>query len=134
MTANRRHVADGELIDTVDDPLADLYWKASIDAAPNLSKYAITPTPGYVLMNIPYNAFYAAEKGDNDTAAQVDAVSSATKSKPLSSLAANSYHNNSDGSDISGIIYPVYVPDLSALHGYKQVKDSDTLTITVIRI
>ena len=132
VTANRRHVADGELIDTVDNPLADLYWKASIDAAPNLSKYAITPTPGYVLMNIPYNAFYAAEKGDNDTAAQVDAVSSATKSKPLSSLAANSYHNNSDGSDISGIIYPVYVPDLSALHGYKQVKDSDTLTITVM--
>ena len=131
VTANRRHVADGELIDAVDDPLADLYWKASIDATPNLSKYAITPTPGYVLMNIPYNAFYAAEKGDNDTAAQVDAVSSATKSKPLSSLAANSYHNNSDGSDISGIIYPVYVPDLSALHGYKQVKDSDTLTITV---
>ena len=131
VTANRRHVADGELIDTVDNPLADLYWKASIDATPNLSKYAITPTPGYVLMNIPYNAFYAAEKGDNDTAAQVDAVSSATKSKPLSSLAANSYHNNSDGSDISGIIYPVYVPDLSALHGYKQVKDSDTLTITV---
>ena len=131
VTANRRHVADGELIDTVDNPLADLYWKANIDATPNLSKYAITPTPGYVLMNIPYNAFYAAEKGDNDTAAQVDAVSSATKSKPLSSLAANSYHNNSDGSDISGIIYPVYVPDLSALHGYKQVKDSDTLTITV---
>ena len=131
VTANRRHVADGELIDTVDNPLADLYWKANIDATPNLSKYAITPTPGYVLMNIPYNAFYAAEKGDNDTAAQVDAVSSTTKSKPLSSLAANSYHNNSDGSDISGIIYPVYVPDLSALHGYKQVKDSDTLTITV---
>ena len=131
VTANRRHVADGELIDTVDNPLADLYWKANIDATPNLSKYAITPTPGYVLMNIPYNAFYAAEKGDNDTAAQVDAVSSATKSKPLSSLAANSYHNNSDGSDISGIIYPVYVPDLSAPHGYKQVKDSDTLTITV---
>ena len=24
-----------------------------------------------------------------------------------------------------------YMPDLSALHGYKQVKDSDTLTITV---
>ena len=55
VTANRRHVADGELIDTVDNPLADLYWKASIDATPNLSKYAITPTPGYVLMNIPYN-------------------------------------------------------------------------------
>lgn len=29
------------------------------------------------------------------------------------------------------MIYPVYVPDLSALRGYKQVKDGDTLTITV---
>ena len=131
VTANRRHVAGGELIDAVDDPLAGLYWKTGIDAAPDLSKYTITPIPGYVLMNIPYNAFYAAEKGDSDTAAQVDAVSSATKSKPLSSLAANSYHNNSDGSDISGITYPVYVPDLSALRGCKQVKDSDILTITV---
>ena len=131
VTANRRHVADGELIDTVDNPLADLYWKANIDATPNLSKYAITPTPGYVLMNIPYNAFYAAEKGDNDMAARVDAISSATKSKPLSSLAANSYHNNSDGSDISGITYPVYVSDLSALRSYKQITDADKLTITV---
>ena len=131
VTANRRHVAGGELIDAVDDPLTELYWKTGIDAAPDLSKYTITPIPGYVLMNIPYNAFYAAEKGDSDTAAQVDAVSSATKSKPLSSLAANSYHNNSDGSDISGITYPVYVPDLAALRGYKQVKDSDMLTITV---
>ena len=131
VTANRQHVADGELIDAVDDPLADLYWKTGTQAAPDLNNYIITPTPGYVLMNIPYNAFYAAEKGDNDMAAQVDAVSSATKSKPLSSLAANSYHNNSDGSDISGITYPVYVSDLSALRSYKQITDDDTLTITV---
>lgn len=39
VTANRRHVADGKLIDAVDDPLADLYWKASIDAAPDLAKF-----------------------------------------------------------------------------------------------
>ena len=39
VTANRRHVADGKLIDAVDDPLADLYWKASIDAAPDLTKF-----------------------------------------------------------------------------------------------
>ena len=129
--ADKQHVADGELIDAVDDPLAGLYWKTGIDATPDLNKYIITPTPGYVLMNIPYNAFYAAEKGDNDMAARVDAVSSATKSKPLSSLAANSYHNNSDGSDISGITYPVYVSDLSALRDCRQITDDDTLTITV---
>ena len=130
--ADKQHIADGTLVDSAaNDPLADLYWKSGIDATPDLNKYIITPTPGYVLMNIPYNAFYAAEKGDNDMAARVDAVSSATKSKPLSSLAANSYHNNSDGSDISGITYPVYVSDLSALRSYKQITDADKLTITV---
>ena len=39
VTANRRHVADGELIGAVDDPLAGLYWKTGIDAAPNLTKF-----------------------------------------------------------------------------------------------
>ena len=66
-------------------------------------------------MNIPYAEFYAAEKDANGTAAQVDAVSSATKQKTRSTLAAGSYHKNADGTDISGVIYPVYVPDLSAL-------------------
>ena len=46
--------------------------------------------------------FYAAE-GDAD----VDAVSSATKMKTRASLAAGSYHVNSDGTDISGITFPV---------------------------
>ena len=39
VTANRRHVADGKLIDAVDDPLAGLYWKTGIDAAPDLTKF-----------------------------------------------------------------------------------------------
>ena len=82
-------------------------------------------------MNIPYAEFYAAEKDDGGNAAKVDAVSSATLQKTRSTLAAGSYHKNPNGSDISGVIYPVYVPDLSALRGYKQVKDGDTLTITV---
>ena len=82
-------------------------------------------------MNIPYAEFYAAEKDANGTAAKVDAVSSATKQKTRSTLAAGSYHKNADGTDISGVIYPVYVADLSALYGYNQVKDSDRLTITV---
>ena len=132
LTSASQYVQDGTMKETTaNDPLADLYWKTGIDAVPDLSNYTITPQPGFVLMNIPYSAFYAAEKGTGDTAAQVDAVSSATKSKPLSSLAANSYHNNSDGSDISGITYPVHVSDLSALRGYKKITDADKLTITV---
>ena len=130
--ADKQHIADGTLVDSAaNDPLADLYWKSSIDATPDLRKYEIPANSGYVLMNIPYAEFYAAEKDANGTAAKVDAVSSATKQKTRSTLAAGSYHKNADGTDISGVIYPVYVADLSALYGYNQVKDSDRLTITV---
>lgn len=131
INSGKKYVANGTLVDGTNDPLADLYWKSSIDATPDLRKYEIPANSGYVLMNIPYAEFYAAEKDDRGTAAQVDAVSSATKQKTRSTPAAGSYHKKADGSDISGVIYPVYVPDLSALRGYKQVKDSDTLTITV---
>ena len=128
----KQHIANGTLVDgAANDPLADLYWKTGTQATPDLSKYTIAPRSGYVLMNIPYAEFYAAEKDDSGTAAKVDAVSSATLQKTRSTLAAGSYHKNPNGSDISGVIYPVYVPDLSALRGYKQVKDGDTLTITV---
>ena len=130
VTAARQHVADGTRTDAVDDPLADLYWKTGISVTPPLDSYTIS---GYVLMNIPYDAFYAGEKGDTDhEVPQVDAVSSATKIKPLTSRAANSYHKNSDGSDISGITYPVHVSDLSALRSYKQITDADELEITVM--
>ena len=80
----------------------------------------------YVLMNIPYDKFYAAE-GDDDA----DAVTSATLNKTRSSLAAGSYHVNSDGSDITGIIYPVKLDDASALEKLTQVTDSSKVDITV---
>ena len=85
----------------------------------------------YVLMNIPYGEFYKAELGEKN-AATVDAVSSATKNKTRNaSLAGGSYHVNRDGSDITGVTYPVRVKtsDLSSL---KQVTDSDSVSITVI--
>ena len=131
INSGKKYVANGTLVDGTNDPLENLYWKPGIDATPNLSKYEIPANSGYVLMNIPYAEFYAAEKDDGGIAAKVDAVSSATLQKTRSTLAAGSYHKNPNGSDISGVIYPVYVADLSALHGYKQVKDSDTRTITV---
>ena len=80
----------------------------------------------YVLMNIPYDKFYAAE-GDDDA----DAVTSATLNKTRSSLAAGSYHVNSDGSDITGIVYPVKLSDASALDKLTQVTDSSKVDITV---
>lgn len=80
----------------------------------------------YVLMNIPYDKFYAAE-GDDDA----DAVTSATLNKTRSSLAAGSYHVRSDGSDITGIVYPVKLEDASALDKLTQVTDSSKVDITV---
>ena len=83
----------------------------------------------YVLMNIPYGEFYKAELGEN--AAAVDAVSSATKNKTRNgSLVGGSYHVNPNGTDITGVTYPVRVKT-SDLSGLKQVTDSDSVSITV---
>lgn len=81
----------------------------------------------YVLMNIPYDEFYKAELNENAPA--VDAVSSATMNKTRSGLAAGSYHVNADGSDITGVIYPVRVKT-SDLSGLTQVTDSSSVSIT----
>lgn len=81
----------------------------------------------YVLMNIPYDEFYKAELSENAPA--VDAVSSATKNKTRSGLAAGSYHVNTDGTDITGVIYPVRVKT-SDLSGLTQVTDSSSVSIT----
>lgn len=81
----------------------------------------------YVLMNIPYDEFYKAELSENAPA--VDAVSSATMNKTRSGLAAGSYHVNTDGTDITGVIYPVRVKT-SDLSGLTQVTDSSSVSIT----
>lgn len=83
----------------------------------------------YVLMNIPYAEFYAAE---SDVA--VDAVTSATLMKPRAgALAGGSYHVDPEGSDISGVIFPVYVEDASALAslGGVEITDDSSVEITV---
>jgi uncharacterized membrane protein YgcG len=83
----------------------------------------------YALMNIPYNDFYKAELSNNTVA--VDAVSSATKNKTRTgSLVSGSYHVNADGTDITGVTYPVKIAT-SALSGKTQIKDADSIDITV---
>lgn len=84
----------------------------------------------YVLMNIPYAEFYKAETTNNDIA--VDAFTSATKNKTRTTgLAGGSYHENADGSKIDGITYAVKVDPSVDLSKYKEVKDSDSVEITV---
>ena len=43
----------------------------------------------------------------------------------------SAYHVNPDGSDVTGVTFPVKVSDLSILKDQKQVTDSDSVTITV---
>lgn len=87
---------------------------------------------GYVLMNIPYDEFYAAEGVEG-----VDAVTTATVKTYNQNMAAGSYHDGYEAADpiseavIEGITYPVYVEDMSVLEGLTQVKAEDTATITV---
>ena len=91
---------------------------------------ALVKADKYVLMNIPYAKFYKAETTNNDTA--VDAFTSATKNKTRTKgLAGGSYHENTDGSKIDGITYAVKVDSSVDLSKYKEVKDSDSVEITV---
>lgn len=100
--------------------------EAKLTKATNELVKATVSTDVYVLMNIPYDKFYAAE-GDDD----VDAVTSATLNKTRSSHAAGSYHVKSDGSDITGVVYPVKVSDISALENYTKITDESKVDITV---
>lgn len=81
----------------------------------------------YVLMNIPYADFYAAEKNNAGT----DIVTSATQQKTRSSLASGSYHVNSDGTDISGVTFAVKVGkgDID-WPKFTRVTDDSSVTIT----
>ena len=87
-----------------------------------------TEGEAYVLMNIPYDDFYKAELKNNDV--KVDTFTSATKQKTRSSYAKGSYHVNSDGSDITGVTFPVIVSDISVLKDKKQIKDNASVSIT----
>lgn len=100
-----------------------------LDTAGKTAEVVDTSEPAYVLMNIPYAAFYAAE---GDQAADIDAITSATKSKTMNAnLAANSYHVSDKGEDITGITYPVYVEHSSVLKNYTEVDSRDDLFCNV---
>ena len=84
----------------------------------------------YVLMNIPYADFYKAELNKKNTV-KVDATTSATKTKPRSTLANGSYHADNTGEHISGITYPVKIKAGTDLSNLKQITDASKVSITV---
>lgn len=135
---------DAEPSDEAEDPAADGQEEESLVEEPAELTEVLTEEPAeaavseegdaeeeirYVMMNIPYADFYKAEV-KNDV--EVDAFSSATLNKTrTSSLVGGSYHVNSDGSDITGITYPVKLGEGVDLSAYKKLTDSDSVTISV---
>ncbi|MBR2188734.1 MAG: hypothetical protein IJ860_04925, partial [Eubacterium sp.] len=87
---------------------------------------------GYVLMNIPYSEFYAAEGVSG-----VDAVSSATVKTYNQTMAGGSYHagygapEDISEAQILGVTYPVKVSGKADLEGLTEVKNEDKATISV---
>ena len=118
------------------EELAEKHSQAAVDEATSHLNAAIESLvkaeekETYVLMNIPYAAFYKSETTNNDV--DVDVFTSATKNKTRTTgLAGGSYHENADGSQIDGITFAVKVDPSVDLTKYKEVKDTDKVDITV---
>ena len=86
-------------------------------------------TGTYVLMNIPYDQFYAA---DVNNSVKVDAFTSATKNKVRTAgLAGGSYHVDNTGNEITGVTFPVKFGEGVDLSKYKKITDESSVDITV---
>lgn len=101
-------------------------WERTELSGKNTTEYQ------YVLMNIPYADFFAAELNNS---VKVDAVSSATKNKTRTgSLVAGSYHVDPNGTDITGITFPVVMSSAdfeSFKTGKTEITDSSSVSIKV---
>lgn len=107
----------------LDEAVAALEIKPAEPETPDVT------TGTYVLMNIPYDQFYAA---DVNNSVKVDAFTSATKNKVRTgSLAGGSYHVGSSGDEITGVTFPVKVGEGVDLSKYKKVTDESSVDVTV---
>ncbi|MBQ3973912.1 MAG: hypothetical protein II628_07065, partial [Lachnospiraceae bacterium] len=120
---------DGTL-ETSDFAVKDTSYRVTVvsDNYADMSAQAVYEGT-YVLMNIPYDKFYAAELNNS---VPVDAFTSATKNKPRTAgLAGGSYHVDASGDAITGVIYPVYFEADAFLKDQNRVKDDTTVDISV---
>ena len=102
---------------------------AALEAKPSEPETPDVTTRTYVLMNIPYDQFYAA---DVNNSVKVDAFTSATKNKVRTAgLAGGSYHVNASGDEITGVTFPVKVGEGVDLSKYTKVTDESSVDITV---
>lgn len=102
--SSKQHVEDGKLLEgSANDPIADLYWKISIDAAPDLSKYNNLIEKEAVPATTPVTG-------------GTSSSGSSLRKAPLSS-----------GSSVSAIT----TKNGSVTVDYKNAKKGDTITVTV---
>ena len=102
---------------------------AALEIKPSESEKPDVTTGTYVLMNIPYDQFYAA---DVNNSVKVDAFTSATKNKVRTAgLAGGSYHVDNTGNEITGVTFPVKVGDGVDLSKYTKITDESSVDITV---
>ena len=102
---------------------------AALEVKPSEPEKPDVTTGTYVLMNIPYDQFYAA---DVNNSVKVDAFTSATKNKVRTAgLAGGSYHVDNTGNEITGVTFPVKVGDGVDLSKYTKITDESSVDITV---
>lgn len=108
----------------------DLMQSEAKEALSHLTDAVNNLKSQYVLMNIPYDEFYKADLNNNPVA--VDATTSATKQKARNTLAAGSYHADSEGEHINGVTFPVKVTDdfYDNNKNYTQITDDSKVDIT----
>ena len=108
----------------------DLMQSEAEEALSHLTDAVNNLKSQYVLMNIPYDEFYKADLNNNPVA--VDATTSATKQKTRNTLAAGSYHADSEGEHINGVTFPVKVTDdfYDNNKDYTQITDDSKVDIT----
>lgn len=108
----------------------DLMQSEAEEALSHLTDAVNNLKSQYVLMNIPYDEFYKADLNNNSV--PVDATTSATKQKTRNTLAAGSYHADSEGEHINGVTFPVKVTDdfYDNNKDYTQITDDSKVNIT----
>ena len=108
----------------------DLMQSEAKEALSHLTDAVNNLKSQYVLMNIPYDEIYKADLKNNSVA--VDATTSATKQKTRNTLAAGSYHADSEGEHINGVTFPVKVTDdfYDNNKDYTQITDDSKVDIT----
>ena len=123
LKAKESQVAVDAAQKALDEAVAALETKPTEPETPDVT------TGTYVLMNIPYDQFYAADVNNN---VKVDAFTSATKNKVRTAgLAGGSYHVDASGDEITGVTFPVKVGAGVDLSKYTKITDESSVEITV---